>query len=144
MIGETQQQQAPSSDLDFSTLTPIDSGKPANAGSTLRQSVAFGVQQNPDEYAKLIKQQQVTGMSPEVAKPFANDTQNAIDVERLNPEGMVDSHPRTAQWATNPDNARCPERTSCTGSRGSSSMPHRCVRTRRPGKTRSRCGAECL
>jgi hypothetical protein len=106
MIGETQEQQAPaSSDLDFSTITPIDSGKPANAGSTLRQSVAFGVQQNPDEYAKLLKQQQVTGMSPEAARPFANDTQNAIDVERLNPEGMVDSHPRTAQWATNPDNA---------------------------------------
>lgn len=92
-------------DLDFSTMTPIDAGRPANAASDLRQSVAYGVQQNPDQYAQLLKQQRATGMSPEVAAPFQNETQQAIDVESLNPEQMVVSHPRTAAWAANPDNA---------------------------------------
>jgi len=104
MNGETQQASAPV-ELDLTTITPIDSGKPVNAASNLRQSVSYGVQQNPDDYAKLLKQQQVTGMTPQAAAPFAGETQNAIDVESLNPEKMVDSHPRTAAWAANPDNA---------------------------------------
>jgi hypothetical protein len=95
--------------LDSSTFAPFDSGKPADApqgaASNLRQSVAYGVQQNPDQYAKLLKQQQVTGMAPQVSAPLASETQNAIDVEQLNPEQMVSSSPRTAAWATNPDNA---------------------------------------
>jgi hypothetical protein len=73
--------------------------------ANLRQSIAYGVQQNPDEHAKLLKQQQLTGMTPEAAAPFVQQTQQAIDVESLNPEQMVSSHPRTAAWATNPDNA---------------------------------------
>lgn len=93
--------------LDLSTYSPFDSGKPsvASAGSNLRMSLSYGVQQNPDEYAKLVKQQQVTGMAPEVAKPFYSETQNAIDVEKMNPEQMAVTHPRTAAWAANPDNA---------------------------------------
>jgi len=95
--------------LDLSTFAPLDSGQAAAAKPTpaadLRQSIAYGVQQNPDEYAKLLKQQQVTGMAPEVARPFAAETQNAIDVERLAPEQMVTTHPRTAAWMMNPDNA---------------------------------------
>lgn len=93
--------------LDQSTFTPLDAGQPAGgqAGANLRQSLAYGVQQNADEHAKLLKQQQVTGMAPEAAKPSYNETQNAIEVQRLNPEQMVVTHPRTAAWATNPDNA---------------------------------------
>jgi hypothetical protein len=90
----------------LSKFVPIDSGQPAEPpAANLRQSIAYGVQQNPDEHAKLLKQQQLTGMTPEAAAPFVQQTQQAIDVESLNPEQMVSSHPRTAAWATNPDNA---------------------------------------
>jgi hypothetical protein len=106
MIDEIQQQAAGPVELDSSTFTPIDAGRPANTvASNLRQSIAYGVQQNPDEHAKLLKQQQLTGMTPEAAAPFVQQTQQAIDVESLNTEQMVSSHPRTAAWATNPDNA---------------------------------------
>jgi hypothetical protein len=101
-----QQQGAAPAALDFSKFVPFDSGQPVESpASNLRQSIAYGVQQNPDEHAKLLEQQRLTGMTPEAAKPFANETQQAIDVESLNPEQMVASHPRTAAWATNPDNA---------------------------------------
>jgi hypothetical protein len=103
---QTDQQSTSPATLDFSKFVPIDSGQPAEPpAANLRQSIAYGVQQNPDEHAKLLKQQQLTGMTPEAAAPFVQQTQQAIDVESLNPEQMVSSHPRTAAWATNPDNA---------------------------------------
>jgi hypothetical protein len=91
-----------SSDLDFSTFTPLQE---TQQSSDLRQSLSYGVTQNPDEYAKLLKQQQSTGMSPQVAQSGAAQTQQAIDVESLQPDQMGITHPRTAAWTANPDNA---------------------------------------
>jgi hypothetical protein len=100
--------QDPSTDqpvtLDASGYQPIADPNP-QPGSDLRQSLSFGFSQDQTKYAQLLKQQQVTGMTPQAAQPFQDQTQQAIDVNNLNPEQMVLTHPRTANWASNPDNA---------------------------------------
>jgi hypothetical protein len=90
--------------LDDSTFVPFNDNYGQQA-SDLQQSIGYGVQQDPDQHARLLKQQQQTGIGPEISKGHETQIQQSLDANTLNPGQMVASHPRTAAWATNPDNA---------------------------------------
>lgn len=110
------QNAQPTSDpnLDFSTAVPIHddawldkviSPPQPSPAQKLHQSVAYGATQNPDAYAKLLQLKQKTGLSPNVIHLQQEQVQQGVDVNSIDYPSFVDAHPRTAEWASNPDNA---------------------------------------
>lgn len=93
--------------LDFSKAVPIGGAPDADPRpGQLQGAVAFGATQNPDEYAKLLKLKQQTGVSPAVAQGNVPEVQQAADVNRLDYNHFVANSPRIAAWATDDqDNA---------------------------------------
>ena len=72
---------------------------------TLRQSVSFGATQDPDAYAKLLRQAAVTGVAPTIAKDYQPELKQAATLAPLDFNQLVQSAPKLSQWASNPDNA---------------------------------------
>jgi hypothetical protein len=91
--------------IDPSTVTRFDNPQTPNPAQELQKSVAFASTQNPDQYAKLLKLQQQTGVHPVVAQGNEADVKQAADVSSLDYDTLAASHPRTTAWASKPDNA---------------------------------------
>lgn len=74
--------------------------KTAPNGAALSQSMSYGVQQNPDEYARALRLAKKVGISPQIVNPEVHqavDTSEAI--------GAVSQSPNVASWFSNHDNA---------------------------------------
>lgn len=99
--------------IDLSTFVPFDKASPTpiiptqqeRAAQQLQGSVFCATQQNPDSYARLLKLKQRTGLSPQIIHLNEAEVQQAADIHSLDYPQLVASHPRTAAWASNPDNA---------------------------------------
>lgn len=77
----------------------------AQQSASLRQSVAYGATQNPEDYAKLLQLQKQTGVAPHMAQSYRQPLEQSADVNSIDYPQFAVSHPRTAAWASNPDNA---------------------------------------
>ena len=73
--------------------------------SSLRQAVRYGVQQNPDEYAKLLALAAKTGVPPAIVKDFKPDVEQAANANAIDYETFISRAPRIAAWASDPHNA---------------------------------------
>ncbi len=73
--------------------------------AALRQSVAYGVTQDPDQYAKLLELQKRAGVPPQLAQGQQKQIRQDADVNSIDYNGFAVSHPRTTAWASSPDNA---------------------------------------
>lgn len=87
--------------LDFSKAVPITDP----ASDSLKQSVGYGAQQNPDEYAKLLELQRKTGVAPEIGQHLHDELKQAADVNSINYNQFTQAAPRTSAWATRPENS---------------------------------------
>ncbi|HVW78507.1 MAG TPA: hypothetical protein VHB45_12900 [Alloacidobacterium sp.] len=90
--------------LDFSKAMPITPADPEQV-NTLKQSVSFGVTQDPDRYAQQLKLQQQTGLAPEIQQSSEDIIREAAQTGSIDYHRMVSQAPRTSNWASNPDNA---------------------------------------
>lgn len=99
----------PAMTFDMSTAKPIaeDEATPEATpqAQALQGAVSYASQQNPDQYAKLIKFQQLTGVPPVVSKGNELQVQQAADANRIDPRYLTTIAPQTSTWASNPDNA---------------------------------------
>lgn len=85
---------------------PITDDPPVNPqAQALQGAVSYASQQNPDQYAKLLKFQKLFGVPPVVSKGNESVVQQAADAQKLDPHTMSQVAPRTTAWASNPDNA---------------------------------------
>lgn len=95
---------SPSVTLDFSKAMPITQTDPDQV-SALKQSVSYGVTQDPDQYAKQLRLQQQTGVPPEIQQSSEDLIKQAADANSIDYHQMVSQAPRTSMWAAHPDNA---------------------------------------
>ena len=77
------------------------------AGQSLavNQSLTRGLDENPDEYAKLLKISAQTGIAPDLAKDFRPELEKRQKIQALSVDDLVRSNPKTAKFLANPDNA---------------------------------------
>jgi hypothetical protein len=97
----------PAVTLDFSKAMPIG-GPPspvAGPAAALQGAVSYGAQQNPDQYAKLLRFQKLTGVPPVLSNGNEQQVQQAADVNAIDYTQFAAANPRTTAWASNPDNA---------------------------------------
>src|SRR6185312_10256238 len=91
------------------TSTNQASGAGQDAGNSLARrlgmSLGYAVQQDPDKYARLLRIQKLTGIPPIVSKGREKEIEQMLDARRIDPHAFTAVAPRTAVWASNPDNA---------------------------------------
>lgn len=76
-----------------------------NRADSLRQSLARGMDQNPDEYAKALKLAAKTGVAPAWAKEFGPVIERQRKTDPFAVDELVKRNPKTAQFLGDPDNA---------------------------------------
>jgi len=81
-----------------------NTGQNPNA-SRVGMSLFYAAQQDPDQYARLLHLQDLTGIPPIVSAGNEKKIQQMLDARRIDPQAFTAIAPRTAVWATNPDNA---------------------------------------
>lgn len=69
------------------------------------QSLTQGLDQNPDDYAKLLQISARTGVAPALAKDFRPELEKRARMTELSVDQMVRTHPKTAQFLSDRDNA---------------------------------------
>lgn len=77
----------------------------STAEQNLQQSVAYGATQDPDQYANLLRLKQQTGVAPQLAQGYQKQLQQSVDKNSIDYPQFVANSPRTASWASQPDNA---------------------------------------
>lgn len=77
----------------------------ANQSQAVNQSLTRGLDENPDEYAKLLKISAQTGIAPSLAKDFRPELEKRQKLQALSVDDLVRSNPKTAKFLANPDNA---------------------------------------
>lgn len=77
----------------------------ANQSQAVNQSLTRGLDENPDEYAKLLKISAQTGIAPSLAKDFRPELEKRQKLQSLSVDDLVRSNPKTAKFLANPDNA---------------------------------------
>lgn len=82
-----------------------DQGEHQEKVDSLRQSVSFAATQDPESYAKLLRQSAVTGVAPAIAKDYQDDLKPAEVMNMFDFNRFVASSPRAAEWAADPNNA---------------------------------------
>jgi hypothetical protein len=93
--------------LDFSKAIPlpIEPSSVEQQARALQSAVFYAVHQDPDQYLRLLQIQKLTGIPPAVSKGNEKQIQRMLDARRIDPRAFTAIAPRTAQWASNPDNA---------------------------------------
>ena len=71
----------------------------------LQGALFYASQQDPEQYARLLRIQELTGIPPEVSKGNEKQIQQMLDARRIDPQAFTAVAPRTAVWASHPDNA---------------------------------------
>jgi len=73
----------------------------------LHQAISYGMDQNPEEYAKALRLAAQTGVAPALAqdKSVQPAINKAAEMQRWNFEQFLQASPRTAGWLSNPNNA---------------------------------------
>ena len=77
----------------------------ANQSQAVNQSLTRGLDENPDDYAKLLKISAQTGIAPDLAKDFRPELEKRQKLQALSVDDLVRSNPKTAKFLANPDNA---------------------------------------
>lgn len=77
----------------------------AQQRDVVNQSLNLGLDQNPDEYAKLLKLSAQTGVAPPLAKDFRPELEKRSKLESLSVDDLVRTNPKTSLFLTNADNA---------------------------------------
>lgn len=77
----------------------------AGQSQAVNQSLTRGLDENPDEYAKLLKISAQTGIAPDLAKDFRPELEKRQKIQALSVDDLVRSNPKTAKFLANPDNA---------------------------------------
>lgn len=77
----------------------------ANQGQAVNQSLLRGLDENPDEYAKLLKISAQTGIAPPLAREYRPELEKRQRIQALSVDDLVRSNPKTARFLSNPDNA---------------------------------------
>jgi Large polyvalent protein associated domain 22 len=93
--------------LDFSKAIPLPivPSTVEQRARALQAAVFYASQQDPEQYARLLRIQELTGIPPEVSKGNEKQIQQMLDARRIDPQAFTAVAPRTAVWASNPDNA---------------------------------------
>jgi hypothetical protein len=68
----------------------------------LRQAVSFGLDQNPDEYAKFLRTAAKTGVAPALAKDFRPELDKAVATRSFDFDQMVSTAPVLSAALSNP------------------------------------------
>ncbi len=76
-----------------------------NRADTLGKSLARGLEQNPDEYAKALKLAAKTGVAPSWAKEFGQVIERQRKTDPFAVDDLVRRNPKTAGFLADPDNA---------------------------------------
>lgn len=87
------------SEKDLQTYAQTQ-GQTAPNGAALTQAMAYGVQQNPDEYARALRLARKVGVSPAIVNPQVEQAVNSSDAT-----AAVSQSPNVAAWFSHPDNA---------------------------------------
>ena len=80
-------------------------GQRSAQSDAVSQSLTQGLDQNPDEYAKLLQISARTGVAPALAKDFRPELEKRARITELSVDQMVRTHPKTAQFLSDRDNA---------------------------------------
>lgn len=77
----------------------------SQATSAVGQSLNQGLDQNPDEYAELLKLSARTGIAPPLAKDFKPQLTKRDRISSMSIDDMVRTNPKTSQFLADPENA---------------------------------------
>jgi len=93
--------------LDFSKAIPLPivPSTVEQRARALQAAVFYASQQDPEQYVRLLRIQALTGIPPEVSKGNEKQIQQMLDARRIDPQAFTAVAPRTAVWASHPDNA---------------------------------------
>ena len=94
-------------------MSPVSLGgttDPNNAGqdsiaTRLGLSLGYAAQQDPDQYARLLHLQDLTGIPPIVSAGRETQIQQFLDANRVDPEAFTINSPRTADFFSDPVSA---------------------------------------
>jgi hypothetical protein len=102
-LGEAKEEASPVT-LDFSRAIPLVPSVEQRA-KRLRGALFYASQQDPDQYARLLRIQELTGIPPIVSKGREKEIEQMLDARCIDPHAFAAVAPRIAVWASNPDNA---------------------------------------
>ena len=103
-LGVAQAEDSPVT-LDFSKAIPITPLLVEQRARVLQGALFYAARQDPDQYARLLRLQELTGIPPAVSAGHEKEIQQALDARRIDPQAFTAIAPRIAEWASNPDNA---------------------------------------
>jgi hypothetical protein len=90
--------------LDFSRAIPLVPSVEQRARA-LQGALFYASHQDPDQYARLLRIQEQTGIPPVISKGHETEIEQMLDATLIDPHAFTAIAPRMAVWASNPDNA---------------------------------------
>lgn len=91
--------------LDVNSDLPIAPSLVEQRARALQGALFYASRQDPDQYARLLRIHELTGIPPAVSAGHEKEIEQALQATRIDPHALTAVAPRVAAWASRPDNA---------------------------------------